>query len=555
MRFCLLLIAIASYSAHSTLLEKHAVGADVLNLHFAVPISDVLTQSHVLVGEDWDLFKHVAPAATLFGQLWAGLLLKNGLCASLELLEKRQDLLRRLRADPTMVNRVQSVMAPLKGFESSFFDIYDPDNPINGLEIQMLYYVDEKASLTFLGANKNLISPMKVQNQTPAYMLFKAVQEIYLSLPLLLWTTYLQARWVHAGGSSLTSKVLFYAWNGFILSSNFRDPAFGHQDLKRKHQLLLTKLQHTAKVIGAILDIEKHDQSLPQSLRLNVTRQDADDFKHFVAQIDGLGNAPSELFQLDLATALAANRLLMDLKKPLARYVEKLSALDFYVAIAKALTATPAQLTLVKWSKKHQAPFFEAEDLRNPLLPFEKAVPNDISLGGKSSAMQLMMTGPNASGKSTMMRAVALNIYLAQTIGVAAASEITMRPFTVVNSFMEHSDQTGLDSSFVRELKNMAAMKELYANLKPDDRAFMILDEPFRSTNPVEAEAASQLVLDHFCRYPQSIMMVSTHLVGLTNLTGEGCKRSNMYMQQYRLEEGVYAGSNALDILFRKLDG
>ena len=144
------------------------------------------------------------------------------------------------------------------------------------------------------------------------------------------------------------------------------------------------------------------------------------------------------------------------------------------------------------------------------------------------------------------MRSLAISIYLTQTLGVATASSFKLNPFTILNSFMKHEDSTGLESSYQSEVKNMRRVLSIYENMSPEDRAFLILDEPFRSTNPEDAEIASGRVLKNLASYPQSLFVIATHLRTLHNFT-------QRHLKNYKLQEGASFESSALEMLRQQL--
>ncbi len=71
-----------------------------------------------------------------------------------------------------------------------------------------------------------------------------------------------------------------------------------------------------------------------------------------------------------------------------------------------------------------------ATALAHPLLPIETAVPNDIALGGSSPAL-LLVSGSNMAGKSTLLRALGMNVVLAQAGAPVRASSMTLTPLAV----------------------------------------------------------------------------------------------------------------------------
>ena len=146
------------------------------------------------------------------------------------------------------------------------------------------------------------------------------------------------------------------------------------------------------------------------------------------------------------------------------------------------------------------------------------------------------------------MKSVAMNAHLAQTIGIVAASQYRTRLLNYIHSLLTHRDKTGKLSSYQMELSNIRSIIKTL----PVGPGIVIMDEPFRSTNPVEAEIASRRILNYLCGFQELALVVSTHLSELTQ--GDApCQRVNKHMKDYQFQEGAFTGSNALEILRRRL--
>ena len=86
--------------------------------------------------------------------------------------------------------------------------------------------------------------------------------------------------------------------------------------------------------------------------------------------------------------------------------------------------------------------------LLHPLLT--EAVPNSLNI-----KHNILLTGSNASGKSTFMKAVATNLILAQTLNTATAEAFSYKPGLVYTSMANTDDILSGDSYFMTELKSI----------------------------------------------------------------------------------------------------
>ena len=127
-----------------------------------------------------------------------------------------------------------------------------------------------------------------------------------------------------------------------------------------------------------------------------------------------------------------------------------------------------------------------AEGLYHPLLP--NAVPNDIVM-----TRSILLTGSNASGKSTFLKAVALCALFAQTIGFCPARRYGGEVYRIRSSMaLRDSIQRG-ESYFMVEIKSLKRIADLSGD--GGRPVLCCIDEVLRGTNTVERIAASTEIL------------------------------------------------------------
>uniref|UniRef100_A0A6C0KUY8 DNA mismatch repair proteins mutS family domain-containing protein n=1 Tax=viral metagenome TaxID=1070528 RepID=A0A6C0KUY8_9ZZZZ len=140
------------------------------------------------------------------------------------------------------------------------------------------------------------------------------------------------------------------------------------------------------------------------------------------------------------------------------------------------------------------------------ILP-ENQIRNSVSL--KKS---LIITGPNAAGKTTYVRGICTNYILAQTFGIACASKATIHPVHAIGSFIRISDELGKLSLFEAEAKRCAELiKQAEKIAEAGKKAIYFLDEPMHSTPPIEGTATSIAVIEHIGKLPGIKLLVTTH--------------------------------------------
>ena len=133
----------------------------------------------------------------------------------------------------------------------------------------------------------------------------------------------------------------------------------------------------------------------------------------------------------------------------------------------------------------------------------------------------LLITGPNKSGKSIFIKSVATSILFSQTIGITPAFKFTSTPFKTINSYLHIPDITGKASLFEAEMYRAKDHIEELNSMSKDDFSFIIMDEIFTSTNYVEGYSAAYSICKKLCNYENSISIITTHFTGLHKIEEE----------------------------------
>ena len=187
-----------------------------------------------------------------------------------------------------------------------------------------------------------------------------------------------------------------------------------------------------------------------------------------------------------------------------------------------------------------------AQGLYHPLL--KDAVSNDFVTSGRT-----LLSGANASGKSTFMKAIAINVILAQTIHTCAAQYIQLPGMQVMTSMALRDDILSGESYYIREVKYL---KRMLDRVETGKTVMCVIDEMLKGTNTVERQAASEAILRSFAN-KQCFVLVASHDLELLNklqneyscyyfdsLVGE----KDIYFD-YRLHKGIGGRSNAIALL------
>lgn len=140
-----------------------------------------------------------------------------------------------------------------------------------------------------------------------------------------------------------------------------------------------------------------------------------------------------------------------------------------------------------------------------PLIKQSNIVKNTIKL-----KQNLIISGPNASGKTTIMKSVFLNIIFSQQFGIGFYdSKTKINVFDYLHCYLNIPDTSGRDSLFQAEARRC---KEIIDEVKNNSKKhFIIFDELFSGTNPDEAVKTSLALITYLHNKSNVKFMLTTH--------------------------------------------
>lgn len=256
---------------------------------------------------------------------------------------------------------------------------------------------------------------------------------------------------------------------------------------------------------------------------------------------------------IDVASFNRIMKVIMKKQDKVMRLYEFAGELDMMISIA-SFRESINQWCVPKLTCKEK---ICGKEIVHPLLG--QPVANDFCLEKRA-----MITGANASGKSTFMKALAVNVILAQTIHTCAAKEFYLPKISVMTSMALQDDILTGESYYVREVKYLKRMLDKAThsenkkwNEKEDKQTVLyVIDEMLKGTNTKERLAASAAVLDYFA-HADSFVLVATHD---TELVWEQQKKYEAYyfesriteediLFDYQIHKGIGGSSNAIALL------
>ena len=189
---------------------------------------------------------------------------------------------------------------------------------------------------------------------------------------------------------------------------------------------------------------------------------------------------------------------------------------------------------------------FELKECVHPAV--NNAVPNDFSYSSN-----VILTGSNASGKSTFIKMAAINLILGQTINTCTAEYAVIPECSVMTSMAVRDDVITGESYYIKEIKYLKRMTE---SVNEKRLMFFAIDEILKGTNTRERISASKAVLKYFSD-KNCILIVATHDTELANAFDNSFE--NYYFTEnvsdgdisfdYKLHKGISKTTNAIRLL------
>lgn len=189
----------------------------------------------------------------------------------------------------------------------------------------------------------------------------------------------------------------------------------------------------------------------------------------------------------------------------------------------------------------------KSENIYHPLI--ENPVTNSVNFD-----KNILISGSNASGKSTYVKSIAINSIFSQTIYIALAEKFSIKPGKVFTSMAIKDNIIEGDSYFIAEIKSL---KRIIDDSKNNKNSYYFIDEILRGTNTLERISASASIIEYFIEN-NLLGMIATHDLELTSMFGENIK--NIHFREelsdkkkisfsYKLQEGASETKNAIKLL------
>jgi len=127
----------------------------------------------------------------------------------------------------------------------------------------------------------------------------------------------------------------------------------------------------------------------------------------------------------------------------------------------------------------------------------------------------LLISGPNASGKTTILKSLFLNVIMSQQFGYGCYEKATIRCYDNFHSYLNIPDTSGRDSLFQAEARRCKDILDCITE-QPEKTHLCIFDEIYSGTNPNDAVTCAKLYLNGMNKHKKKVdYMITTHYIEL----------------------------------------
>ena len=288
-------------------------------------------------------------------------------------------------------------------------------------------------------------------------------------------------------------------------------------------------------VFGYYIEVRNtHKDKVPEEwirkqTLVNAERYITEELKEFETKIFG---AEEKIKSIE---NLIYQNLLNDLQKELkilknnSKIIAQLDILSSF-----SLSAIKKNYCRAKFTK---GTILEINDGRHPVIesslpPGENYIPNDLKLDNKNDQI-IMITGPNMSGKSAILRQTALLVIMSQIGSFVPASSMKIGIIDKIFTRVGASDNISMgESTFMVEMNEAALILNNITS-----KSLVLLDEIGRGTSTYDGISIAWAITEYLHEHSSSPkVLFATHYHELNEMTNifERIKNYNVSVKEYK---------------------
>ena len=190
----------------------------------------------------------------------------------------------------------------------------------------------------------------------------------------------------------------------------------------------------------------------------------------------------------------------------------------------------------------------------HPCLKDDSPVKNTIKM-----KKNMIVSGPNASGKTTVLKSTLISILFSQQFGCGFYDSAKLKPYKYIHCYLNIPDTSGRDSLFQAEARRCKEIIDVVDANKSEPH-FCVFDELYSGTNPDEAVVSAVAFMEYLIKNPNVSCMLTTHFTkvcktlkrndNIINYHMDASKVGDRIRYTYKLKSGVSTVKGGINVLF-----
>ena len=517
-----------------------------------------------------NIFNILDNTKTIFGKIYFKHIL-NSPTNNIETLKNRQNILNKI--DKNLLESITKKLDVLKSLESDIIWILKDKTNEESKLINSVYFTNN--FLQLLNYNEDVLTLYSLFKIifAPLYGVISPI--VLFLLPYLYIQFFTKIKFDFGIYMKIFKMSMFGGFNMLTSNSKF--------NMTKYFSVILSFIIYIQNLMNT-LEISKNTNKIINTLHNKINklqefmetshllfketkdvfkRQDIEIFNKIIN--DELFKHPPSLLS-NKGKILTTYRLinnLKELKEKYKYYFNYIGEIDMYNGITLFMNDINNKKLDVCYSKylDNHTPTININKLWHPSLIDKNSINNSINIGN-NNPNNIILTGPNAGGKSTFIKSISISLLLSQTIGIALSSKFEFTPFSLINTYLNIPDCKGKESLFEAEMHRAKKHIDKLNELDNKSFSFIVMDEIFSSTNPEEGISGAYAIANKLASYKNSVALITTHFSYLTNLEkSEHFTNYNIPIERdetnqikytYKLKKGSSSQYIALELLKNK---
>lgn len=324
---------------------------------------------------------------------------------------------------------------------------------------------------------------------------------------------------------NIESGIIFFIFSAIL-------NGFVYYSTKSKIESELSAIKYFSSILQCANKICR-DKSLESAPYFSELKKSFNSFKHLRTKISGILHRDFSdmavimeyikiIFLIDIRNYNNAIRRIAEYSQDFHMLYTCIGEIDMAICTLSLRKSMPFFCT----PSFHNEASIHFEDLYHLLV--SDPVPNSGIISRSS-----IITGSNASGKSTFIKSLAVNSILAQTIHTCAAKEFKLRPSLVITSMAVRDSISEGESYFIKEIKSLKRILDKVQNIP----CTCFIDEILKGTNTIERIAASAAVLKYL-HSTDCLCMTASHDIELTHILEN--EYDNYHFSEHITDDGIH---------------